>query len=119
MKNLVSNEAIITEKYKNKALVNFTLNGENVSKVVKLTKTANKGDTVTVYQIPRFNVVLTVLYSLLPLLMFALGMGLGFLLNNEIYHYVLAAGSALFGFGIVVLVRFLVVKYNPYKYIAE
>ena len=118
-KELVSNEVTVLEQHNNKALVSFTCEKEQLTKVVKLNKNVNKGESVTVYKVSRFNLFWQILYAILPLIMLVAGFGLGFLFKNDLYHYILGAGCGVLGFVVSLSARFIVAKYKPFKYIAE
>lgn len=117
-KNIISKEAKIEEIMKNKALVSYSLDGET-KKVVAHVKNKRVGDVVTLYKAPKFKTWQNLLLVLMPLFLFLCGFGFGFFFKNDLYHYILAASLAVFGFIVSATIKLIVNKFAKQAYYCE
>ncbi len=83
----ISDNAIIKEIYKKNALVEF----ENKKRVVKLKSTKVEGDTAVVFSKNINTNLIQIVMFLLPLVMFLIGFGIGFVFRASLYHYLIAS----------------------------
>lgn len=79
--------AVVKEVYKNTALVEF----ENKKRVVKLKTPKAEGDTVVVYSKKINTNLIQIIMFVLPIFMFLVGFGVGFVFTSALYHYLLAS----------------------------
>ncbi len=117
-KNIISTEAKIEEVMKNKAIVTYTV-GEETKKVVAHVKNKKVGDVVALYKAPKFKTWQNLLLVLMPLFLFLCGFGFGFFFKNDLYHYILAASLAIFGFAVAAIIKLVVNKYAKQAYYCE
>lgn len=117
-KNIISKEAKIEEVMKNKALVSYS-DGENIKKVVARVKNKKVGDVVTLYKAPKLKTWQNLLLILMPLFLFLCGFGFGFFFKNDLYHYILAASLAVFGFATAAAIKLIINKFAIQAYYCE
>ena len=118
-KNIISTEAKIEELSKNKALVSYKDGETNKKLVAKLKSNKQVGDNVVLFKDNKYPVWARIMFVLLPVVLFLAGFGFGFLLNNEVYHYVLAASLGVLGFLVNVFVILGLKKRSKLTYFCE
>ena len=118
-KEIVSTQAKIEERIKNKALVSY-VDGEETKKVVAHIKNKNiNSNNVTLYKASKINYVQNILLIFMPLILFLIGFGFGFLFKNQVYHYTLSASVAIVGFVIAVVIKLIFNKFAKQAYFCE
>lgn len=118
-KEIVSTQAKIEERIKNKALVSY-VEGEETKKVVARIKKKNiKNNNITLYKTSKINNAQNILLIFMPLILFLIGFGFGFLFKNQVYHYILSASIAIVGFIIAVVIKLIFNKFAKKAYFCE
>ena len=112
--NIFKKNCEILEIYKNNVLVK----AGDEKFVAKTTEQLNKQDVVNLYKKLAKNEINIFVY-LLPIMLFILGFGFGFLFKNELYHFLLVLGVTFLGLIVLVIVRVYFLKRNKIKYIVK
>lgn len=112
--NIFKKNCEILEIYKNNVLVK----AGDEKFVAKTTEQLNKQDVVNLYKKLAKNEINIFVY-LLPIMLFILGFGFGFLFKTELYHFLLILGVTFLGLIVLVIVRVYFLKRNKIKYIVK
>ena len=112
--NIFKKNCEILEIYKNNVLVK----AGDEKFVAKTTEQLNKQDVVNLYKKLAKNEINIFVY-LLPIMLFILGFGFGFLFKTELYHFLLVLGVTFLGLIVLVIVRVYFLKRNKIKYIVK
>ena len=112
--NIFKKNCEILEIYKNNVLVK----AGDEKFVAKTTEQLNKQDVVNLYKKLAKNEINIFVY-LLPIMLFILGFGFGFLFKTELYHFLLILGVTFLGLIVLVIVRVYFLKKNKIKYIVK
>ena len=112
--NIFKKNCEILEIYKNNVLVK----AGDEKFVAKTTEQLNKQDVVNLYKKLAKNETNIFVY-LLPIMLFILGFGFGFLFKTELYHFLLVLGVTFLGLIVLVIVRVYFLKRNKIKYIVK
>jgi positive regulator of sigma E activity len=114
-KDLYAENCEVLDLYRNKAVVKLS---EKENLIVKKIGNIKKGDKVEVFVKPTLSRVEEILIYISPAYYLFLGLVFGFLLGNDLYHYLLILGMTLLGFVQLFALRLLIKKVPETSYVA-
>ncbi len=114
-KDLYASKCEVLNTYKNKAVVKVS---ESENLIAKKIGQINSGDKVNVFKMPILAKSDEIFIYLSPLYYLFLGFVFGFLLKNDLFHYLLILGLSILGIIQLLVIRNIYQKLPGTKYVA-
>ena len=87
--------------------------------VAETNEKLNKQDRVNIIKTSKELTLLESFIYFIPVVLFLIGFGFGFIFKENLYHYLLVLGLTLIGFIIVLFIKLFLAKFKKNKYIEK